>query len=199
MIPIPRTPVPDDMKKLGVVQFAKYSYPNPMFATVDYILSMRGYELYTMESLKRDYKEWKEQRESPKKWQDLLEPVSDPSDRKFEKAYAKKEFKEYKDDLKRLPTLEKWAKADDGIGKDYYQMVLNHSRLYHLMRYGMRMMTTIEMVSSEAISEAIASSLERQYNTMKETARKNYVVLEPSIMKYISKAPRLPSWIVASC
>jgi hypothetical protein len=29
-------------------------------------------------------------------------------------------------------------------------------------------------------------------------AKKNYVVLEPSIMKYINKVPRLPSWIVVS-
>jgi hypothetical protein len=198
MIPCPKTPIPEDLMKLGVVQFARDSYPNPQYDRLDFLLSMRGYELYTMESLKRDYKEWKEPRESPKKWQDLLEPLpakfgihdKQPRHDKFEIAYAKREFKEYKDDLKKLPTLEKWAKAE--IGKEFYQMVLNHSNLYHLIRYGIMTTTT-----SGASIEAIASMLERQYNKMREAARKNFVVLDPKLTAYVGKIPRFPHWIVA--
>jgi hypothetical protein len=183
------------LRDLGAVKVAADEAPDPRTDTVSIVLTMRGYEKYTMECVKRDYEEWKKVEEEFAEEDNTEELIADGWSKEEAVAWVKKRQQEHKNNLSKYNTLKKWVASDEGIGKDTYNAVLRGDLFYHLIRYGNMTRFASDMMTDET-TPLLISSVERMFCNMEKTAKKEFVKLDGETAERLAKAPRLPGWII---
>jgi hypothetical protein len=166
--------------------------PRPQFDSIDITLTMRGFEIYTMETLRRDYKEW---RTCPVYIPTLEELLGDRHSKEEAERIIKGHEKEGQELLKQYNTFRKWAVSNEGVGKGIYDKVQKKELIYHLIRYGNLTRIAAPDLLEETTLPIVERQIERQFYQMEETAKRQFVKLDSKMAEEIAKAPRLPGWI----
>ena len=209
----------DKLKEMGAIQAKIESFPDFRSATINVVLSVRGYEQYTIECFERDYKKWKEQ-ETYSKWEHCLDDevayrydqwlwdynhnhgLLDTAEDKEMKGWikeAKRAFREHNQKLKKYNTLLKWIKSNESsAGIDFYNRIKKGQVVYHLIRYGARTQFTSELlVSIDKPDEIISFSISRLFTNMEKSFKDKLVKLPPSLQEQVKTSPmRYCSWLV---